>query len=49
MASEHVVAACGEASSQGPETTTRISALLYLWFWFCDPLVFVVKGQEDFL
>jgi hypothetical protein len=29
MIPEHVVAAYGEASSQGPETTARISALLY--------------------
>ena len=30
MTPEHVVAACGEASPQGPATTTaRISALLY--------------------
>jgi len=29
MILEHVIAACGEASSQGPETTARISALLY--------------------
>jgi len=30
---EHVIAACGEASSQGPETTARISALLYPSRW----------------
>ena len=41
MASEHVTAACGEASCKGPATTARISALLY------PILFFVMQGKDD--